>query len=358
MRGAIIGFGFIGEKGHFPAYGQAGGFEITAIADTCAARRERAHALCPSARIYDSADALLENERELDFVDICTPPAEHVAITLSALRRGLHVLCEKPLALDPAGARAIIAAAESAERVVMPCHNYKHAPVVKTLRKLIEDAALGEIRSATISTYRSTHARGVAEWDPDWRRRAGVAGGGIGFDHGAHSLYVLFMLMGGLPQAVGAVSTNSNPAFDTEDTISCALVFPSGHAHLFLSWTSGLRKVIYTVHGTRGAAVVDDDDLLISIDGKTQKCSIASAFNDASHTSWFSSLFEQFRQTIARREWVNRELVDAYCVSLVIDGMYRSAAASGSLVSIARAAERRSGVERDAAHIASDSSAE
>jgi predicted dehydrogenase len=351
----MIGFGFIAERGHFPAYAQSGGFEIVAIADCSAARRERAQALCPAARIYDSAEALLENERELEFVDICTPPSDHVSITLASLRRGLHVLCEKPLALDPAGANAIVASAKAAQRVVMPCHNYKHAPVVKILRELVEQGTLGTIRSATISTYRSTHAYGVVEWDPHWRRRSEVAGGGVGIDHGVHSLYVLFMLMGGVPHAVVAVSSNSNTAFDTEDTISCALLFPSGHAHMFLSWTSGLRKVIYTVHGTRGAAVVDDDDLLISVDGQTQRSSVASAFNDASHASWFVSLFDQFRRTIEQRDWVNPELVDAYCANLVIDGIYRSAAASGSMVWLAEgAAEARFGLGPDRSLVSSD----
>ena len=76
-QGALIGFGFIAEKGHIPAYLAAPGlFEIVAVADVCAARREKARQVLPKARIYSDTKTLLAAEaRNLDFVDIATPPA-------------------------------------------------------------------------------------------------------------------------------------------------------------------------------------------------------------------------------------------------------------------------------------------
>src|SRR5262249_31316447 len=71
LRGGVVGFGFIAERGHLPAYRSLkGGFEIAAVADVCAARREVARQQLPSARIYESAEELLEKERGLDFVDV------------------------------------------------------------------------------------------------------------------------------------------------------------------------------------------------------------------------------------------------------------------------------------------------
>src|SRR5690349_4312107 len=102
LRGAVIGYGFIAERGHVPAYAsfnpERGGLRITAVADICAARRERARAALPDARIYESHAELLEREAgQLDFVDVTTPPCDHATIAHAALDRGLHVLCEKPL---------------------------------------------------------------------------------------------------------------------------------------------------------------------------------------------------------------------------------------------------------------------
>jgi predicted dehydrogenase len=65
LRGGIIGYGFISERGHLPAYGAPGetDFRIVAVADTCARRRERAREKLPRARIYPNHLELLEAER-------------------------------------------------------------------------------------------------------------------------------------------------------------------------------------------------------------------------------------------------------------------------------------------------------
>src|SRR4051812_35162989 len=96
LKGALIGFGFIAEKGHVPAYLAApGSFEIVAVAEICAARRDKVKSLLPNARVYPDTKTLLQTERELDFVDIATPPCDHAAIAHAAFEHGLHVFCEK-----------------------------------------------------------------------------------------------------------------------------------------------------------------------------------------------------------------------------------------------------------------------
>src|SRR4051794_12304052 len=93
-RGALIGFGFIAERGHLPAYlALPELFQIVAIADGCPARRARARELMPQARVYPDAQSLLAGEPKLAFVDICTPPRDHAAITHMAFDHGAHVFC-------------------------------------------------------------------------------------------------------------------------------------------------------------------------------------------------------------------------------------------------------------------------
>src|SRR5689334_2156623 len=137
IRGAIVGFGFISGKGHHPAYLQRQDTEIVAIADICGARREAALATNPKIRVYESAEKLLDSEKDLDFVDISTPPVNHGPIAQMALKKGLHVLCEKPLTATLPEAQELLLAAQRERRVVFPCHNYKHAPVVKTVDEII-----------------------------------------------------------------------------------------------------------------------------------------------------------------------------------------------------------------------------
>src|SRR6266542_420441 len=152
LRGAVIGFGFIAQNGHVPAYlACPERFSITTVADSCAARREPARKVLPEARIYASAEELLAAEAgKLDFVDIATPPCDHASIAHAAFERGLHVFCEKPIATSANDAASMMEHARAARRVFYPSHNYKHAPVVKAVRKILDEDQIGPIRLVTL----------------------------------------------------------------------------------------------------------------------------------------------------------------------------------------------------------------
>ena len=323
LQGALIGFGFIAEKGHVPAYLTAPDkIQIAAVADVCAARREKARQILPHARIYADTKTLLTAEaRQLDFVDIATPPCDHAAIAHAAFEHGLHVFCEKPIATSAADARSMLDHALAAKRVFFPSHNYKHAPVIKAIRRVLESGELGPIHLVTLDTFRTTHARGVADWQPDWRRSRKTSGGGIAMDHGSHTFYLAFDWLGAYPTAITArMSTIGD--WDTEDNFACAITFPNGTASAHLSWTAGCRKVIYTLHGEKGAIRVEDDDLEVTrlVGGKwdVRRTSIASHWGDASHVHWFASLLGSFRAAIRRGEHVGSDAEDALrCVELI-----------------------------------------
>jgi predicted dehydrogenase len=326
MKGAIVGFGFISAKGHLPAYQKRDDVEIVAFADVCPARLEAARAISPEARFYETFEQLLAGERELDFVDIATPPAFHARIALAALARGVHVLCEKPLTTTVAEARSLVDAARAHRRVVFPAHNYKHAPVVKFAQEVIRSGRIGTVRAVTLNTFRTTHAKGVKEWKTDWRRDKTLAGGGIAMDHGSHSFYLTFAWLGSLPTQVTAKTLTLDRQWDTEDNLNCVLTFPTGFAHTFLTWTAGVRKVVYTLQGTQGALVIDDDDWELTAKGEVTRGVIESDWMDASHTRWFNSLFDQFREAVSKGDFVNRELREAVACIQIIETAYRSSA--------------------------------
>ncbi len=318
LKGALIGYGFIGSLGHAPCYRDpATGFLLEAVADVAPARLARARAEFPRVRMYSTWQELLDREEGLDFVDIAAPPVDHAPIALAALARGLHVLCEKPLAWSLAQAREMLAAAKAAGRVLFPCHNYRYAPVVRAVGETLTGGRLGTIGALTLSTFRNTHARGVREWNTHWRRDRKISGGGIAMDHGSHSFYLAFDWLRSHPTSVTARILNSQPArYDTEDNLTAVLTFPSGLAHCHLSWTAGMRKVLYTVQGSRGGLLVNDDELEIdlqrgpgvtddAIGWEVEKRSIASQWMDASHAAWFGSVFAEFRSAIERDDFVS-----------------------------------------------------
>jgi predicted dehydrogenase len=334
LKGALIGFGFIAEKGHVPAYLAASDqFEIVAVADVCAARRDKARKVLPNARVYSDTKTLLAAEADrLDFVDIATPPCDHAAIAHAAFEHGLHVFCEKPIATSGADARALLDHARSCGRVFFPSHNYKHAPVIRTIRDILATGELGPIHLVTLDTFRTTHAKGVSEWHPDWRRHRTTSGGGIAMDHGSHTFYLAFDWLGAQPSAIAAKMSNLS-AFDTEDNFSCTVTFPTGIAVAQLTWNSGFRKVIYTIHGAHGAIKVEDDDLEIHRKRgpriEIEKRSASSDWMDASHAEWFVPLQREFANAIRDNDYVGAEAREAaQCVQL-IETAYASARADG-----------------------------
>jgi predicted dehydrogenase len=317
-QGAIIGFGFIAEKGHLPAYLARRDFRIVAVADVCAARRELAKKLLPEARVYEDAQSLMKAEKALDFIDIATPPKDHAPIACAAMARGIHVLCEKPLATSVREAEQVTEEALRRKRVFFPVHNYKHAPSMRAVREIIDSGRIGAVNLVTLDTFRTQHARGVAEWLPDWRRIRSYAGGGIAMDHGAHTFYLCFDWLGSHPRSITA-KMSSQGAYDTEDNFTCTVTFPTGVAMARLTWNAAVRKVIYTIHGDHGAIRLEDDDVEVTERGKvTERRSIASHWGDASHKEWFGAILDRFGKAIDDHEYVGADARDAVlCVKLI-----------------------------------------
>ena len=344
FSGAIVGFGFISSHGHLPAYLERSkrkdDVEIIAIADLSEARRKIAHQALPFARIYENYEELIKQEAaNLDFIDISTPPCDHATIAHAALSAGLHVLCEKPLTTTLKDAESLIEHAMKEKRVLFPAHNYKHAPVVRAIQEVIDSGKIGEVRSITLNTFRNTHAKGVSEWNSNWRRTHAWSGGGIAMDHGSHSFYLMFDWMKNYPTSITAkMSNQSSDQYDTEDNFSAVLTFPNGLAHCHLTWTAGVRKVIYTIQGTKGAITVDDDEMQIAIQKntngpdiaqgavrwETENKNISSDWMDASHVSWFNALFDEFVQTVQNRNFVSKEAEEAYRCIEIISQAYES----------------------------------
>jgi predicted dehydrogenase len=333
LRGGLVGYGFIMESGHVAGYQQRGptdAVDIVAIADPSAERRALAHRQWPAARIYEDYRRLIEAETRapggLDFVDIATPPSEHAKVAHAALEAGVHVLCEKPLATTTEDARALLRHAVRAERVLYPCHNYKHAPVIKAVRGILDAGRIGRVHLVTLQTFRNTHARGVGGFRPDWRRERRYSGGGIAMDHGSHTFYLAFEWLRGYPTSISARAATLG-AFDTEDDFSCSLRFPAGVASAHLSWNAGVRKVLYTVHGEHGAVRVEDDGIEVATQIRNpaggmawsfEREAVSSDWMDSSHAGWFNSLFDDFVGAIGRREFVGREAEEAFrCVQLI-----------------------------------------
>jgi predicted dehydrogenase len=206
------------------------------------------------------------------------------------------------------------------------------------VRGVIESGRVGKVHLVTLQTFRDTHAKGVPAWRTDWRRERRYSGGGIAMDHGSHTFYLAFEWLRAYPTAISARSVAMGP-YDTEDDFSCSLRFPTGVASAHLSWNAGVRKVIYTLHGDRGAIRVEDDDIEVAVRERTpggateqatsswrfEREAISSDWMDSSHVTWFNSLFDDFKGAIERQEFVGREAEESFLCVQLISTAYASA---------------------------------
>jgi predicted dehydrogenase len=125
-------------------------------------------------------------------VSIAVPNVLHAPIALAAVERGLHVLCEKPLAGTLADAEAMVQAAVKAGRVLQVVFNHRERDDVQTLKRYIDEGKLGNIYYAKAYWMRRRGIPGVGSWFVNKK----MAGGGPLIDLGVHVLDLALYLMG------------------------------------------------------------------------------------------------------------------------------------------------------------------
>ena len=210
LRGAIIGFGAVAQNGHLPAYLKSGEVNIVAVVDRTDTRRKAAQESVPGIATFRTI-AELAAGAEIDFVDICTPPAFHGEPLLDALGRGWDVLCEKPLLLDPVELEKVRALSRETGRAVVPVHNWKYAPIIRRATEALRSGAVGELSGVEIETLRIEDCAAVDPANPNWRRNPAIAGGGILMDHGWHAIYLARHWFGEDPTGVEAKLERATP---------------------------------------------------------------------------------------------------------------------------------------------------
>jgi predicted dehydrogenase len=138
MRAAIIGTGFIARV-HAIAL-RAIGVEVAAVSGRTAAGAEA----FGEGRPYDDLGELLERE-QFDVLHVCTPNAVHAAQALAAIEHGIHVVCEKPLAVSTEQSRAMLAAADERGVVHATCYHVRGYPLVEQMRVDVADGVVGDV---------------------------------------------------------------------------------------------------------------------------------------------------------------------------------------------------------------------
>jgi predicted dehydrogenase len=326
LRGAVLGTGNIALRGHAPQWvgdeTLRAETEIVAVADLSDANREAAAAVFPRARRYEDAVELLDNE-ELDFCDICTPPFTHWPLIEAAAARGLHLVCEKPLAPTLDEALRIAGAVRSARVVFHPCHQYLHSPQWRAVSRLLP--RLGRVYLAEYDVNRTRADQGNPHWRPSWRTDRRLAGGGILVDHGGHIFYQLRSVLG-QPAAVQAtVRTLRHRDYDVEDTAFVTLDYGDCLAHVRLYWAARRRQIRFRFLGEEGELTGDETGLLVEAGGVTERIGFPTGLSSgSSHSEWYGPLLRDFFTRVRAGDRSTQALDEAVHVTQLIGRAYES----------------------------------
>jgi len=183
LRAGIVGCGVIAET-HIP-YIRKAGAELVGIADMSLVQANDLADRFAVQRIYRTVEDLIEAESP-DVIHVLTPPHTHADVATAALERGVHVLVEKPMALDVADAERMVEVARRTGKLLTVDHNRLFDPVMLEVRRLVDSGALGDLLA--IESYQAGSAS-----DRPWLAR--LPGGGLG-DLVPHPMYLQLAFLG------------------------------------------------------------------------------------------------------------------------------------------------------------------
>lgn len=224
-RVAVVGYGVIG-RWHATILQKRG--TLCAICDTDPAALDAARTDAPSATLCGDYLALLETVKP-DAVHICTPHVLHAEMVAEALRRDIHVLCEKPLCIREEEIDEILAAERSSRAMLGVClqnrYNEANRYVKDYLQNAVQVSGMGQVAWRRTADYYASGA---------WRGRWATEGGGVLINQALHTLDLMQWFLGMPDEVVATTETLTlGDAIEVEDT--AALVCRGKHDFTFFA---------------------------------------------------------------------------------------------------------------------------
>jgi predicted dehydrogenase len=257
LRFGIVGPGKVAQV-HADALAMIPGARLAAVAGR---NETRAAALAAprGARVDPSLEAMIERGG-VDAVILCTPHPLHADQGIAAARARLHVVVEKPMALEPADGERMIAAAADNGVVLSVISQRRWYEPVRRVKDAIDG---GRIGGPVLASVEVLGWRGPAYFAMDgWRGTAAGEGGGVLVNQAVHQLDLVAWLLGAAVEVDGWVANVNHPEIEVEDS-AIAIVRFAGGALATIMASNSQRPGLYArihVHGTSGASVGVETD--------------------------------------------------------------------------------------------------
>ena len=315
LKWGVIGAGSVAQRRSIPAIQKSEGAELHAILSR---DQERGQLLAEQfgamAAYTDINDLLIDPE--LDAVYIATPVFLHAEQAIAAAEKGIHVLCDKPLALNPEQSQQIVDACELNQVHLQICFLFRFHSCFQKIRHWLNEKHFG-----TIVYARMPFMKNAPKSSNDWHINPAKSGGGSIMDLGAHSIDLLRWFLG---EATDVSAFCSNVVYDypVEETGVVMLRFESGaQAVTETSFSAQLSPQILEIYGTDGSVIVYNENgwkIRRTVQDKIEI--IDSQFEDL-----FQLQFEHFFRCVIGKETPIVSGFDGIRNNQIISAAYESA---------------------------------
>ena len=265
IRLGIIGYGNMGT-GHAKNIleGKCPEIELAAIADINPKRLQAAKEELPgTVALFDDAEKMMDSGL-LDAVHIAIPHYDHPKYAIMGLRKGLHVMVEKPAGVYTKQVREMNAEAEKHKDLAFAMmFNQRTNCLYRKMKELVSDGTIGDLKRANwiiTDWYRTQSYYDSGAWRATWSGE----GGGVLLNQCPHQLD-LFQWICGLPVKVDAhLSYGKWHDIEVEDDVTAYMEFENGATGCFITTTGdapGTNR--FEVTGTKGTLICEDNRLIL-----------------------------------------------------------------------------------------------
>jgi predicted dehydrogenase len=322
VRLGLIGVGAVPQTAHLPILSKMRGVRVVALCDNDGGKTRALSQRYDVPDVFTDIEDLLELE-ELDAVIVATPNHLHEPHVLAALKKGVHVLCGRPLALSVRGVERILAAATKADRIVQVDNHNRFRADTQILSQFLRGGELGRLTGVRTGAYQPRRGMG------DWRDRRPEAGGGAFMEHGYPLLdLALWFADFPAPVRVSAQMERAKGATAVEDSMLVHLECAAGISFSFdVNWNyfGEEDRLWFEVHASRGSGRLAPLRVIKELNGRPVDVSPSGA--TARESAFFQSYRAQLAHFIAvvRGEVQYEPPEDQVVVHRVLDAIYRSA---------------------------------
>ena len=322
FRIGVVGAGAVAQVAHLPAIQRLRGAQLVALCDNDGPKARALAERFGASDVFTDIEDLLELE-DLDMVVVSTPNHLHEPHVLSALAAGVHVLCERPLALTARGVERILGAATRADRKVAVVNNHRFRSDVQAVSAFLRGGELGKLSAVRAGHYQQKRP------PEGWRFRRAEAGGGVFVEHGM-PLLDLALWLSDFPEPVRVTAhmDRGRAASAVEDSMFAVLECAQGKTFTFdVTWAYADEedRWWFDVLATRGCAQLSPLRVVKELNGKaTDVTPRGGATRESAFVQSYRADLAHFL-AVLRDEASYEAPVDQVIVHRIMEAIYKSA---------------------------------